>query len=74
MCPLDLGGSNLAGGVFRLALLPQYSQALHVFDRRFVPRLFWSDRLIYFGLSTLVPVKRKFGGFAAFCVHYIPCH
>jgi hypothetical protein len=62
-------GKKLPGGIIRVALQPQQSQAMHILDRRVVPRVFLLEGLIYFGFSALVSAKSGFSGFAALCVH-----
>jgi len=62
---------NVVDSAFRVAPQPQQSQAVHVFDRRFVPRVFLLESLIYFHFSPLASVKRRFGGFATLCIHRI---
>lgn len=43
---------------------------MHVFDRRFVPRVFLSKSVGNFGVSTLLFIKSGFGDFPAIWIHY----
>jgi hypothetical protein len=53
----------------RLALQPQRSQPVHIFDRRLVPGMLLLQRAFDLRLTALVFIENSFGCFAVFCAH-----
>jgi hypothetical protein len=54
----------------RVALQPERSQAVHIFDHRLVPSMLFLEGILNLRLATLVFIEYRFGYFAVFCAHH----
>ena len=54
----------------RVALQPQRSQAVHIFDHRLLPGMLLLEGILNLRLPTLVLIEYGFGHFAMFCAHH----
>jgi hypothetical protein len=54
-----------------VTLQPQQPQAVHVFDRRLMSRLFLFQRDVDLGFAALISVENGFGNFAVIGAHFV---